>query len=226
VKNNLCIGGYMIEIHPDELFSKLYENATTRKKKTLELINNACKKQSESDIKDFSIGTIARLIADDDGPSEQALRNKNGEDYRALINQWAEYYKVTTKKPKKERKSTVNDDILASISDPTTKALVGMLISENKKLKRENSLLKEQTTFTIDMRPINDTSRNKDVVITEPFYNNLTDTEIDALRNAISNEFMNHQGWTTDNYGRVKENGIQVYKAGYVTAIQKILNEI
>ncbi|HCL02748.1 MAG TPA: hypothetical protein DHW61_10120 [Lachnoclostridium phytofermentans] len=215
-----------MEIHPDELFSKLYENATTRKKKTLELINNACKKQSESDIKDFSIGTIARLIADDDGPSEQALRNKNGEDYRALINQWAEYYKVTTKKPKKERKSTVNDDILASISDPTTKALVGMLISENKKLKRENSLLKEQTTFTIDMRPINDTSRNKDVVITEPFYNNLTDTEIDALRNAISNEFMNHQGWTTDNYGRVKENGIQVYKAGYVTAIQKILNEI
>ena len=54
------------------------------------------------------------------------------------------------------------------------------------------------------MRPINDISKNKDVVIVEPSYN-LTDTEIDALRNAISNEFMNHQGWTTDNYGRVKK---------------------
>lgn len=86
----------------------------------------------------------------------------------------------------------VNDDILASISEPTTKALVGMLMAENKKLKRENSLLKEQTTFTIDMRPINDLSKNKDVVIVEPSYN-LTDTEIDAI---------------------------------YVTAIQKILNEI
>ena len=96
---------------------------------------------------------------------------------------------------------------------------------ENKKLKRENSLLKEQTTLTIDIRPINDISRNKDLVIVETSYN-LTDTEIDALKNAISNEFMNHQGWTTDNYERVKENGIQVYKAGYVTAIQKILNEI
>ncbi|WP_269923059.1 gamma-mobile-trio protein GmtX [Psychrobacillus psychrodurans] len=52
-----------------------------------------------------------------------------------------------------------------------------------------------------------------------------TDTEIDALRNAISNEFMNHQGWTTDNNGRVKENGIQVFKAGYITAIHKILNK-
>lgn len=214
----------MIEMHPDELFSQLYENASTRKKKTLELINNACKKQSALDTKDFSIGTIARLIADDGGPSEQALRNKNAEDYRALISQWAKYYNTTIKKPKKERTSTVNDDILASIFDPTTKALVGMIMSENKKLKRENSLLKEQTTFTIDMRPTNDMSSNKDVVIVEPSYN-LTDTEIDALRNAISNEFMNHQGWTTDNYGRVKENGIQVYKAGYITAVQKILNE-
>lgn len=39
-----------------------------------------------------------------------------------------------------------------------------------------------------------------------------------------SNEFMKDQGWTTDKYGRVKENGIQIYKAGYATAIQKILN--
>ena len=213
----------MIEMHPDELFTKFYENASTRKKKTLELINNACKKQSESDIKDFSIGTIARLIADDGGPSEQALRNKNAEDYRVLIRQWAQHCETTTKKPKKEKRTTVNDDILASISEPTTKALVGMLMAENKKLKRENSLLKEQTTLTIDMRPKNDTSKNKDVVIVEPS-DNLTDTEKDALRHAISNEFMNHQGWTTDKYGRVKENGIQVYKAGYITAIQKILN--
>lgn len=100
-----------------------------------------------------------------------------------------------------------------------------MLISENKKLKRENSLVKEQTTFTIDMRPTKDINTNKDFIIVEPSYN-LTDTEIDALRNSISNELMNHHGWTIDNYGRVKENGIQVYKVGYVTAIQKILNKI
>ncbi len=67
-------------------------------------------------------------------------------------------------------------------------------MAENKKLKRENSLLKEQTTFTIDMRPINDISKNKDVIIVEPSYS-LTNTKIDALRNAISNEYMKHQGW-------------------------------
>ena len=46
------------------------------------------------------------------------------------------------------------------------------------------------------------------------------------MENAISDEVMNRQGWTADKYGRVKENGIQIYKAGYVTAIQKILNKI
>jgi len=215
----------MIKMHPDELFSKLYENASTRKKKTLEIINNACKMQAESGTKDFSIGTIARLIANHGGPSEQALRNKNAEDYRALINLWADYCNTTTKKPKKEKAPTLNDDILANVSDPTTRALVGMLISENKKLKRENSLLKEQTTLTIDMRPVNDINSNKDVVIVDSSYD-LTDSQIDALRNAISSEFMEHQGWTTDKFGRVKESGIQVYKAGYVTAIKKVLKEV
>jgi hypothetical protein len=215
----------MINIHPDELFSKLYENASTRKKKTLELIHNTCKKQSELSIKDYSLGTIARMIDDEGGPSEQGLRNKNAEDYRALISLWADYCNTTTKKLKKEKTSTVNDEILANISDPTTKALVGMLISENRKLKRENSLLKEQTTFTIDMRPTSGISSNKDVIIVEPSYN-LTETEIVALRYAVSDEFMKHQEWTTDEYGRIKEKGIQIYKAGYVTAIKKVLNDI
>ena len=72
------------------------------------------------------------------------------------------------------------------------------------------------------MSPINDISKNKDVVIVEPSYN-LTDSDIEALRNAVSNEFMNHQGWTSDNYRSVKQNGIQIYKAGYVTTIKKFL---
>lgn len=212
----------MMTIHPDELFIKLYDSSSTRKKRTLELIHNACRKQAELNIKDFSIGTIAKLIAIDGGPSEQALRNKNAADYRTLINQWAEYNNTTSKKPKKEKPSTLNDDILESISDPTTKALVGMIMAENKKLKRELSLLKEQSTLMIDMRPINNT-RNESTIIETSY--NLTDTEIIALKEAVSDEFMLNQGWTTDNYGRVKENGVQIYKAGYITAIQKILKK-
>ena len=217
----------MVNIRPDTLFSQLYENASTRKKNTLELIHNTCKKQSESNVRDFSLGTIAKLIADEGGPSEQGLRNKNAEDYRALINLWAEYCNTTTKKLKKEKASTINDDILANVSDPTTRALVGILIAENKKLKRENSLLKEHTTLTIDMRPTSDSysRNNQNVVVVEALYA-LTEMEINALKEAIADEFMCHRGWTSDEYGRVKEKGIQVYKPGYVSAIRKVLKEI
>lgn len=48
------------------------------------------------------------------------------------------WYTATTKKPKKT--STLNYDILASISESTTKALVCIFMSEDKKFKRENSL--------------------------------------------------------------------------------------
>src|SRR6056297_1972897 len=108
----------MVNIHPDELFSQLQENSSTRKKRTLELIHDICKNHSDTGNKDFSIVTIARLISDAGGPSEQALRNKQAEDYRALINQWAEYSNGTNKKVKRQKSTSVNDDILKKISDP------------------------------------------------------------------------------------------------------------
>ena len=54
----------MSNIHPDELYEQLCENATSRKKKTLTLVHEVCRKQSESDVKDFSLGTIAGLMTD------------------------------------------------------------------------------------------------------------------------------------------------------------------
>ena len=96
----------MSNIQPDDLYNQLCENASTRKKKTLALVHEVCKKQSEAEVKDFSLGTIAALMSDKGGLSEQALRNKNAEPYRLLINNWAEYSNTTTKKPKKQTTTT------------------------------------------------------------------------------------------------------------------------
>ena len=122
----------MININPDEHYNRLYENASTRKRRSLELIHEACKKQTQEGILDFSIGTIAKLIASDGGPSEQSLRNKNGEDYRLLIKQWADFASASTKKLRKQKPMNLNDEILENISDPTNRALIGMIIAENK----------------------------------------------------------------------------------------------
>ncbi len=217
----------MVNVHPDELFVQLQENASVRKKRTLELIHGICKKQYESGNKDFSIGTIARLITDNGGPSEQALRNKQGEDYRALIKQWTDFSNGSNRKTAKQKSTSINDEILANVTDPTTRAFVGMILAENRKLKNENSLLKEQTTLTIDMRKPKDEvfGNGQNVILVSPSHD-LTDTELKALREAISDDFIKDRGWTVDDYGRVKEKGIQVYKPGYVTAIKKILKEV
>ena len=66
---------------------------------------------------------------------------------------------------------------------------------------------------------------NNDVVVVSAI-DDLTETEIEALKDAVSDKFFKERGWTTDEQGRVKEKGYPVYKAGYVTAIKKILDEI
>ena len=64
----------MSNIHPDELYEQLCENATSRKKKTLTLVHEVCKKQSESDVKDFSLCTIAGLMAEELGVDPKLAR--------------------------------------------------------------------------------------------------------------------------------------------------------
>jgi hypothetical protein len=52
----------------------------------------------------------------------------------------------------------------------------------------------------------------------------LTESEKEALAHAISDEFMKSEGWTVAPSGRVKNaNGRSLYKAGYVTAVKKVL---
>ncbi|MBK5246737.1 MAG: hypothetical protein JJE49_05625 [Peptostreptococcaceae bacterium] len=219
----------MVNIHPDELYIQLHEKASVRKRRTLELIHETCRIQSKSSVKDFSITTIASLLSDKGGPSEQALRNRtsSASDYRALISKWAEYSNSSFGKPVKQQPTGLNNEILANVTDPTTRAMVGMILAENKKLKNENSLLKQHKTLTIDMRKSKDevSSGGQNAVLVSPSHD-LTEMEIKALREAISDDFMQHRGWTVDDYGRVKEKGVQVYKPGYVSAIDKVLKGI
>jgi len=215
----------MANINPDGLIIQLMKNVSTRKKRSLEKLNNICREQYERGSKDFSVVTIARISTEHDGPSEQTIRNKAGSDYRALLKAWADYSEGYTTKQKTNPPPTTADTILAGISDPTIRALVGVTIAENKKLKNENALLKHQTILTIDMRAQQNNSAlqisNSELISQSE---NLLPTELSALEHAISNDLFSYQGWTVDAQGRVKNKGMQLYKAGYVTAIKKILS--
>lgn len=219
---------------PDEVFNRLYSQLGTRKKRNLEIIHKTCQMQFEIGSKDFSITTISKLVADKDGPAEQTLRNASGADYRALIDAWAKYANGFTKKnvlKKQEKKAnqTLDDDILSGITDTTTKALVGMILAENKSLKKKVEALQSQS-FYIDMRP--NSGQNNNGIETNSTTTSLPsaapslkfhDTELEALKDAISSESMERKGLVKDNNGRIKIDGMELFKAGFFNAIEKIV---
>ena len=222
---------------PDELFNRLYDKLGTRKKRNLQIIHNTCKTQYEIGSKDFSITTISKLVADKDGPAEQTLRNSSGAEYRALIDAWAEYANGFTKKntlKKQERKAakqTLDDDILAGITDSTTRALIGMILAENKSLKKKVEAFQSQT-FYIDMSK-NSGQNNNNVIETNSTNDSLPpaglnlkfhDSELVALRDAISSEAMERKGLVKDKVGRIKIDDMELFKPGFVNAIKRILD--
>ena len=214
-----------IDISTDELLIVLSKDASPRKKRSLEIIYNVCKEQSERGSKDFSPVTIGRLSEGAGGPKERTIRNEDGKGYRAIMNAWANYTNGVTKKPRGVKEPSVTDEILAGITDPTIRALVGVIMAENRKLKGENSLLKHSTTLTLDMRPDARPVINNEVSVEifPPTYN-LLPSEIEALKHAISKDLLDDQGWTPDDQGRIKHKGRTVFKVGYVTAIKKVLS--
>ena len=212
-------------LSPSDVLNKLSIDATSRKRRSLEIINDVCREQHERGSKDFSPATIGRLSEKAGGPSERTIRNKDGESYRALMRSWAEFSGGANKKPKLEKRSSIDDEILDRITDPVAKALIGQTLVENKKYKREIDLLKSKTNLVIDMRPKPQPAVNNggQAVAITPILD-LIPMEIQALQHAISDEFLKEQVWSKDEQGRIKaKNGRNIFRPGFVTALEKIL---
>jgi hypothetical protein len=215
-------------ISPQELFSQLFDNASTRKKRSLEIINQVCMEQQERGSVDFSIATIGRLSEAAGGPTERTIRNKDGAEYQALMHTWASQANGVTRKPPSKKEPSAMEDILNMIDNPSARALVGVMIAENRKLKGENTLLKTQMQVSIDMRPNTQLTgaNGKGIVQVLPAFNDLSPIEIGALEHAISDTLMEEQGWTQDEHGRIKKGEHTIFKIGFVNAIRKILDNV
>lgn len=211
---------------PDELLYLLKTNSNTRKQRSLDIIYVICQEQVERGSKDFSIATIGRLSVEKGGPSPQTIRNKGGDDFRALIASWAEHSKGAMKKPPKIQESGISS-ILVKINDPAVRSIVGSILATNTKLQREVNLLKQQAEIIIDRRTIPlPTTKQQDAQLTG-ISESFTPSELAALSHAISTELMEQEGWTIEKSGRiVNKLGRTIFRAGFATAIRKTLGII
>nr|WP_275447112.1 gamma-mobile-trio protein GmtX [Pseudoalteromonas sp. Of7M-16] len=168
---------------------------------------------------DFSMATIGRLSKEQGGPSTQTIRNRTGKHFQQLIEAWAAYSGTICKKPLSVRQKQLlnsNDQhILDAIDDPVIRAVVGSLIAERNKYRDQLNTLKANSDLFIDRTKgdkTNTTLENKQLV----------PLEVEAIKDAISDELFNKQGWEVMPTGQVKDaEGNEIYKRGYVNGLKK-----
>jgi hypothetical protein len=211
----------MAKMAPNDLLEALCNGAHPRKQQSLRLIYRLCEEQHDRGSSDFSIATIGRLSAAGGGPSAAAIRNKTGDDYKALIKLYAEAVGGKAKKTT-AGKGSVLDEILEGVSDPVLRARVGILLAELESARGQVTALRHLAGQTAVLHLGVPEAVPPDVVM--PSAIELSKQERNALERAIAPATLQHWGWVAEANGRVKTDAGQVvYPAGYVTAIQKVL---
>lgn len=211
----------MAMINPSDLLEGLCNNAHPRKQQSLKLIYRLCEEQHERGSNDFSIATIGRLSEAAGGPSAAAIRNKTGDDYKALIKTFAEFVGGKAKRVA-QRKGSVLDDLLEGVSDPVLRTRIGILLAELESARCQVTALRHIANQSAVLNLEGPAAQPEAVSPTPEF----TTQERNALERAIAPATLKHWGWVAEPSGRVKtEAGQVVYPAGYLTAIRKVLGQ-
>ena len=110
------------------------------------------------------------------------------------------------------------------IDDSVARMLVQSYISEAKKLRNENQVLKRLSKEKVTVQFYEGTELEPVVVQADISPGVLLNQERAALRSAICTDTMERHGWRIDEVtGAVKKGPLPIFSPGFVTAIKKIL---
>lgn len=215
-----------VMMNPEELLEQLKVGAkSARTVRSLDIIHKICKEQRDRGSIDFSYEMIGGLSEKMGGPKAQPIRNATGAAYRALIDAWADSVASRAGKSSVTRQQSLADDVIALTDDPVLRILVQSYISENRKLKNENQILKvaAREMIVIDMSGKKQTATSANATASPSSL--LHEQELKALNDAISEETMRKQGWAVNEYtGAVNKGPLLVFSPGFVSAIRKIMS--
>jgi|SRR5471032_1680739 hypothetical protein len=212
-----------MKVNPTALIDELCGAATSRKAQSLRLVFAICEEQTERGSRDYSIATIGRISSERGGPSAAAIRNKPGEDYRALIKAYAASVGGHDRK-RQTPKATAADEILEGISDPVLAVRIKLLLAEITSLRAQLLATRKLANQTVVLD------------LTGPPYQEpakpakglkLTYQEVTALEAAISSATLADWGWSIDGTGRITTDAGQiVFRAGFASAIRKTVDYV
>lgn len=219
----------MSALDPKQIFETLMANARPQKQQNLRIMHEICAELHRLGSKDFSLATLGRMSEARGGMSQRALYNATSGDFKVLIRAWANFTAVgrVAAKSKPSRAQATDSDLLKKIGDPALRTLLGYIIAERDQLRSEIQVLKANTKVVINRRVlpghINVTPQGQVVQVMSSA--GLSDTEIQALTQAISPEFLQQEGWSEGSNGEVlNRNGRKLFDIGFVYAIRKVLS--
>jgi|SRR5690554_1625736 len=203
---------------PNEVYEAVFgQLKTSRSRKSLEALYAVCKEHYEAGAVDFRIATIAKLGASRGVPSAQTIRNKTGEPYRAVIEAWQALGSQRKQAIKAQNTPSGEYDWVDEVSNKAHRFLILDLISKVRRLRSENKRFASITKLEIDYRSGFEAAAESQL----PTF---LSHELDALKEAISDELLNRQGWARGERGSIKDqNGKIIFRNGFVDVIEKVL---
>lgn len=207
----------MIEqlVSPQDTYKRLMSEASdSRRKRSLEAINEACRLLHERHSSDFSYKTIITL-GKDRGllvPGEKSIVNPTGEHYRELIQAW----KLASLPAKGGQTKADPNNWIEHIEDPVLRMNFSLLAKELRALKAKEAIKAKHSGAPIILG-----SATGQAVSTQPRFN---DAELSALKAAIDPTTLSLVGLSIGSRGEVEDaKGRKIHKPGFRDAIEKIL---
>lgn len=212
--------------NPNQLLEALCAGTRPQKRKNLEIVHQVCAQLHRLGSKDFSLATVGRMSEERGGMSLRALYNATSSDFKALIRAWAEFAADKVSEARHRESLPADTSLLRKLSDPALRALVGSIIAERDRLRSEVKVLKSNANVVIDKRVlpghVNVTPQGQVIQVVSSA--GLSETEKEALAQAISPEFLRHEGWAEGENGEiVNARGRKLFDIGFTNAIRKLL---
>ncbi|NMY31699.1 hypothetical protein HBR94_09330 [Pseudomonas sp. WS 5412] len=198
---------------PIEVYERLMNEAKdSRRKRSLEALNEACRLLYERNSSDFSYKSIITL-GEDRGlpmPGEKSIVNSSGLHYRELIQAWK-----TISVP--DKKDPRPNDWIENIADPVLRMSVTLLAKELRALKSKEGRKNRQSSAPIIL--------SNAAALAFTTQQTLNGAELAALKAAIEPVTLRLLGLSIGNRGEVIDaTGRQIHKPGFCDAIAKILS--
>ncbi|CAN7534762.1 gamma-mobile-trio protein GmtX [Pseudomonas sp. LjRoot71] len=200
---------------PQDTYARLMSEAgDSRRKRSLEAINEVCRLLHERHSSDFSYKTIITL-GQDRGlpiPGEKSIVNSTGEHYRELIQAWKLASLPKASETKAHQKSWIEH-----IEDPVLRMSVSLLAKELRAIKAKESRKAKHSGGQIVLGSVSGQAVSAQL--------RLNDAELAALKAAIDPAELGLVGLSIGSRGEVVDlKGKKIHKPGFRDAIEKVLS--